>query len=84
MAITKVVTVEDIRALKDGQLIVKETVKFIEDGAVIATTTLSRRIDVGDDVRNEDDLIKKVVNGNLHDAARKAAREAVKAAGDTI
>jgi hypothetical protein len=80
MAITKRTIVNRVEVLSDGRIRVRETVEFYEGGIINGTLEgtgelPARIIDVGDDVTSEDPLIKDVVNGNLHTAARKTARE---------
>lgn len=72
--------------LDDGQIQVTEKLEVWEGGFTTGTLVASgpntgRLIDVGDDTSGEaDDLIKDAINGNLHSAARKQARDDIKAA----
>ena len=85
MALSKRTVIEEIRVDSDGQVWVYETIEIYEGGFVNGTRAgtgprTGRVIDVGDAVAGENQLIRDVVNGNLHSAARKTARDAVKAA----
>lgn len=84
MALSKRTVVLDIKVEADGQVIVFEQEEYWEGGftsGVMETTgpRTGRRLDVGDDSTSEDQLVKDVINGNVHSAARKTARDAVKA-----
>jgi hypothetical protein len=78
MAVTKKVTPVEITVLSDGQVRIKEKTSFIDGGQVASERHDYRFIDVGDSVASEIQLIKDIVNGNLHNPARLAARELVK------
>lgn len=85
MAISKRTVVQDVAVEPDGQIIIYEVTEYWEGGVTNGTLEVvgprrGRRVDVGDDVTAEDDLVKDVVNGNLHSQARKDARDAKKAA----
>lgn len=85
MAVTKRTVVVAVTVELDGQVTVFEQEEYweggIQNGVLEATSPKrGRRIDVGDDATAEDDLIKDVINGNLHSQARKDARDAAKAA----
>jgi hypothetical protein len=85
MAITKRVVIQDVAVEADGQLAVYEVIEYWEGGVINGTLEVTgprkrRQIDVGDDVAADDALIKDIVNGNLHSAARKDTRDAIKAA----
>ncbi len=78
MAITKEVVFEKMRVLPDGQIQIIEVTNYIERGVIQSSRRDDRMIDVGDDVTAESDLIRDVVNGNLHSQARKDARDSAR------
>ena len=79
--VTKTVEIESVSVQLDGQVHVVELTHYMEKGKVMSSRRDNRVIDVGDTVLvGEDQLVKDVINGNLHSAARKTARDAVKAA----
>ncbi len=80
MAIEKE-TVE-VTVLPDGQVQLKEATRYVEDGKVMMERHDIRTIDCGDGTAEEDQLIKDIINGNLHSAARIAQRVAVKKAAE--
>ena len=88
MAITKRMFVERTTVLEDGQIEIVERTQYLDEGFVVTSRKDIRTIDVGDDVTAESDLIKNIVNGKLHTAARIEARaaailaEAARAEGD--
>ena len=84
MALSKRTVVLDIKVEVDGQVIVFEQDEYWEGGFTSGTMEATgprtgRRLDVGDDVTAEDQLVKDVINGNVHSAARRTARDTVKA-----
>lgn len=83
MALTKEKELLELRVELDGQVIVFER-DIVKDGddTVMEGPRTGRRVDVGDDVAAEDVLVKHVVDGQLHNAERKALRDAEKAKGD--
>lgn len=86
MAITKRTVLVKVEVLLDGQLIVFEQEEYWEGGfvnGVLETTgpVRGRHVDVGDDVAAEDEIIRDVVNGNLHSQSRKDARDTVRGGG---
>jgi len=88
MAITKEMFVEGVIILEDGQIDIVTRTQYFDEGFVVTSRKDTRRIDVGDSVATESDLIKDVVNGNLHKQSRRDARaiailaEIEKAKGD--
>jgi len=76
MAITKEMFTESIVVNTDGQVDVVERTQYFDEGLVVTSRKDTRRIDVGDDVAAESALIRDVVNGNLHNQARRDARDA--------
>lgn len=85
MALSKRTVIEEIRVAVDGQVHVFERTEIWEGGFVNGTlegkgSRTGRTLDVGDTIAgSESQLVKDVVNGNLHSAGRKAARDAKKA-----
>ncbi len=84
MAITKRTIIQDIAVKADGQVIVYEVTEYWEGGftnGILEATgpRTGHLIDVGDSITGEDQLVKDVINGNLHSATRKTARAAAKA-----
>ncbi len=77
MTITKEEIVDKIEVLEDGQMQVRTVTRYIEDGAPVSQTFHRKVIDVGDDVSDEDQLVKDVAK-NLHTTARIAARKLIK------
>jgi len=65
--------------LEDGQIRVKEITRLMENGVELSKNYHRHVVDVGDDVTNESQIVKDIASG-LHTPARKAARDAVKAA----
>ena len=80
MPITKEMFVEGVMVLVDGQIDVVERTQYFDEGFVVTSRKDTRRIDVGDDVAAESELIRDVVNGNLHNQARRDARDAARLA----
>ena len=80
MAITKEMFVESVIVRGDGQVDVVERTQYFDEGLVVTSRKDTRRIDVGDDVAAESALIRDVVDGNLHNQARKDARDAARLA----
>ena len=80
MAITKEVFIESTIVHEDGQVDVVERTQYFDEGLVVTSRKDTRRIDVGEDVTRESDLVKDVVNGNLHNQARIDARDAARLA----
>lgn len=78
--VTKVVEFEKLRVLPDGQIQIIEVTHYKEGGVIMSSRRDDRMIDVGDDVSAEDELIRDVVNGNLHSQGRRDARAAAEAA----
>ncbi len=83
MAISKRVVIEDIKVLTDGQVIVFEVTEYWNGGFIKGTMETvgprtGRMLDVGDDVTMEDQIVRDIVKGTLHSAARKTARDIVK------
>ena len=74
MPITKEMFVEGVMVLVDGQIDVVERTQYFDEGFVVTSRKDTRRIDVGDDVAAESELIRDVVNGNLHNQDRRDAR----------
>jgi len=72
--------VERVTVLEDGQIEIVERTQYFDEGFVVTSRKDIRTIDVGDNVAAENDLIKHVVNGNLHNKARKDARAVAKLA----
>ncbi len=70
----------EVQVLPDGQVQLKVATRYLEEGKVIMERHDLRIIDCGDDVSTEDQLVKDIVNGNLHSTARIADREEIKAA----
>ena len=81
MAVTKKISFVSMTVYEDGQIDVLERTDYMEGGVVMSGRRDNRRIDVGDSVASEDQLVKDVVSGNLHNKARKDARQAAKEAG---
>ena len=69
----------EIIVLPDGQVQLKVATRYLEGGKVMMERHDFRMIDCGDDVSTEDQLIKDIVNGNLHTASRIASRDVIKA-----
>ena len=80
MAITKRSFVEKTTVLEDGQIEIVERTQYFDEGFVVTSRKDTRTIDVGDDVAAESELIRDVVNGNLHNQARRDARDAARQA----
>lgn len=85
MAITKRTVVQDIKVQLDGQVIVFEVEEYWEGGFTTGTLETTgprtgRVIDVGDDATAEDQLVKDVISGDLHNATRISDRDAVRSA----
>ena len=78
MAVTKKISFVSMTIYEDGQIDILEKTNYMEGGKVMSGRRDNRRIDVGDSVASEDQLVKDVVNGNLHNKARKDARELIK------
>lgn len=83
MAITKRMTLLDIKVELDGRVIIYERMEHWEggfsNGYLDATGPRTGRvIDLGDDVSGEDVLIQDLINGTIHTPARIANREAEK------
>lgn len=85
MALSQRTVVQNVQVDPDGQVRVYEIIEIWEGGFANGTLVgtgprTGRNLDVGDTIRgSESQLVKDVVNGNLHSAGRKAARDAVKA-----
>ncbi len=80
MAITKEVFIEGVIVRVDGQVEVVTRTQYFDEGFVVTSRKDTHPIDVGDDVTREDDLVKDVVNGNLHNQTRIDARDAARQA----
>jgi len=78
MAVTKKIEFVSMTVYKDGQIDILEKTNYLEGGKVMSGRRDNRRIDVGDSVASEDQLVKDVVKGDLHTKARKDARELIK------
>ena len=78
MAITKTSFVEKTTVLEDGQIEIQERTQYRDDGFVVTSRSDIRTIDVGDDLTAESDLVKDIVNGNLHNQSRRDARAIVR------
>ncbi len=82
MAIAKRIVIEDIKVERDGQVVVFEHLEHWEGGFLNGVLELSgprtgRVIDVGDNVSNEEQIVKDTVQ-NLHTPKRIAARQKFK------
>ena len=80
MAITKEMFTESVIVRVDGQIDVVVRTQYFDGGFVVTSRKDTRTIDVGDDVTAENELIRDVVNGNLHNQARRDARDAARLA----
>jgi len=82
MALSKETLVAKIEILEDGQVKLTERTTIyeggVQNGTVVAARQDERIIDVGDPVAAESPLIRDIVSGNLHNAARLAARNLVR------
>ncbi len=78
MALTKTVTQKEVAVMADGQVRILEETSVFDNGEFLSARKDHRFIDVGGSVTGETQLVKDVINGNLHDATRTAARQAVK------
>ena len=79
MALSKRIVIKNIRVETDGVVHIFEDVEVWDggstNGTMIASTKAVRTIQPGDKVAaGEDQLVKDVINGNVHSAERKAAR----------
>jgi len=55
--------IDQITILEDGQIQIREVMKFVEDGEVIAISGYHRRVVTpDDDIENEDSRIKALAN----------------------
>ena len=79
MKLSKQVQIIDLKVNSDGRLrLTVSEKKFqggVSKGILMDEKTYIRWIEPGDDVSKEIPLIRDVVNGNLHNAARIAARK---------
>ena len=81
MALTKETVLLDLRVEENGSIAKFERTDILEDGVVIVEGPRTGTwIYPGDDVANETQLVKDVVNGNLHSQERKDAGAAELAA----
>ena len=71
MAITKNSFVEKTTVLEDGRIEIQERTQYRDDGFVVTSRRDVRTIDVGDNVATESDLVKDIVDGNLHNQDRR-------------
>lgn len=76
MALTKEIETQ-VTVLPDGQLQVRTATIVMEDGVELSRTYHRKVVDVGDDVTEEDDMVKEIA-GSVHTPARIAARAAKK------
>ena len=65
----------DAQILEDGQLQVRKITRIMEDGIELSKTYHRHAIDVGEDVSQENELIRDIAN-SVHTPARVAARRA--------
>jgi hypothetical protein len=80
MATTHTKTCTERLVMPDGRIRLTEETNFFIDDVLQSGRKDHRFIEVGDDVSGEDQIVKDIVNGNLHTPARKSARDAVIAA----